>query len=63
MKDERSTIEKYGWDAAWKGVNSDDCPYIKHTSQWSWWHDGWTEAMMAKCRSEPRGMGAAFENE
>lgn len=62
MKDERTTIEKNGFNAAWDGLDSSSNPYELYCSKWSWWNDGWLDGKMGKCQSERGGMWQAFYN-
>lgn len=34
-----------GFDAC---LRNEDCPYCIGTHEWSWWWDGWTEAIAQK---------------
>ena len=48
MKTDRQITEAEGWKAAWDGVDKDSNPYTKYSSHWSWWNDGWFEAIVCK---------------
>jgi ribosome modulation factor len=58
----RNEIYQDGWEACREGEDRDDNPYEIYTSNYTYWKDGWYECMILNLQSEPRGMGAAFED-
>ena len=50
-----------GWNSYWNNKNREDCPYVKYSSHYKDWSDGWYEAQHCDVSSQPRGIHTAFE--
>jgi len=60
--EKRDKIYIDGYNAYLNGTNEEDCPYVKFTSNYTYWGDGYFDAKMTDIQSSPRGMFSDYEN-
>jgi hypothetical protein len=57
----RNEIYSCGWEACREGEEQDDNPYEIHTSNYTYWNDGWFECMICEVKNEEQDRWEGIE--